>query len=585
METEQALRESEERFRTMVEQATSGIYQCSLDGKILTANTALADILGYDSPKDLIDSVECSANDIWANPEDRHIFQKKIHFERGLRNYEILFKRKDGAKVWVCGNIRLAHNEKNGVDYYEAFLHDITARKLNERTTHALYNISKAISTTRDLKDLYQTIHSIIGDVIQAKNFFIAMLDEEKDMLRFVYFQDEKDDYYDIPNISDQKQRSLSIHVFRTGAPLFFSMADPDGEELMARIGVIGTPPAVWLGVPLKLGETVVGAMAVQDYDDPHQYSGEAISFMTAVSEQVAMAIERKKIEEALTRLNEELESKVDKRTAELNRQKLELEDANKRLLRLDEIKSAMVSSVSHELRTPLTSIRGFAKLCIRDFVRHFQPLAKEDMLHGKGQRIKSNLEIIEAEGERLTRLINDFLDINRIESGKATWNDHFLNPCEVIFKATTAAFGGFSSNSDVELITDLPENTRLIHADPDKIQQVLINLLNNAYKFTREGSVTVSLKDKGDTLTVSVEDTGSGVPPEEVNYIFEKFHKSRRGDTIRAEEKGTGLGLAICKEIVEHYGGSIWVESTLGQGSTFSFSLPTVPGTDPMCS
>ena len=144
---------------------------------------------------------------------------------------------------------------------------------------------------------------------------------------------------------------------------------------------------------------------------------------------------------------------------------------------------------------------------------------------------------------------------------------------------------GGFQSRRGVELLLDLPSSSRLIHADPDKIQQVLINLLNNACKFTRQGKVTVSLRDNNDILTVSVSDTGPGIPAADLGYIFEKFHKSSLGDTICTEQKGTGLGLAICREIVEHYGGSIWVESTLGQGSSFHFSLPAVPGTENACS
>ena len=175
-------------------------------------------------------------------------------------------------------------------------------------------------------------------------------------------------------------------------------------------------------------------------------------------------------------------------------------------------------------------------------------------------------------------------LDINRIESGKAVWNDRFLNPCDVIRQASNALAGSFAAKPEIKLLTDLPETVPPIHADPDKVQQILINLLNNACKFTNEGSITVSVIGNLDTLTVSVTDTGIGIPKKEQPYIFDKFHKSRLGDTISTKDKGTGLGLAICKEIVEHYGGSIWVESTPGKGSTFSFTLPVVPGTETAC-
>ena len=324
--------------------------------------------------------------------------------------------------------------------------------------------------------------------------------------------------------------------------------------------------------------------MAVQHYSNPYHYTDSDVSLMENVATQVALAIERKTNEEALNRLNEELESKVDQRTMEIKEKAAELEIVNKRLRDLDKIKSGLVSSISHELRTPLTSIRGFAKLAGKNFVRHFQPLAGDGKLMKKGERIRQNLEIIETEGERLTRLINDFLDINRIESGKAVWNDRFLNPCDVIRQASGTLAGSFAAKPEVKLITDLPETVPPIHADPDKVQQVLINLLNNACKFTSKGSITVSVTGNQDTLTVTVTDTGIGIPKNEQSYIFEKFHKTRMGDTISTKDKGTGLGLAICKEIVEHYGGSIWVDSILGKGSTFFFTLPSVSGTETAC-
>lgn len=583
-QAEHALRDSEERYRTIFENATDGIYQCTPEGRFLTVNTAMARYMGYDSPAEMINTIQDIREQIWVRSNDRDIFLQDLAKNGTLQNYEQHIKRKDGARIWVSENARAIYNDKGNIEYYEGFLQDITTRKFNESTTKALYAISAAITITRDLSELYSAIHAIIADVIHARNFFIAQVDEITDTMRFVYFRDEKDDYIDISSISDPEKNSLSINVYRTGSPFRFSSNRPEDIAMTRKIGIIGTPPAAWLGVPLRLKGKVMGVMVVQDYSNPLQYSETDVTFMIAVSEQVAMAIERKANEESLTRLNEELESKVDLRTAELKTQTAELENANKRLRKLDEIKSALVSSISHELRTPLTSIRGFAKLCARDFTRYFQPLTENKQLKRKGDRIRDNLGIIDTEGERLTRLINDFLDINRIESGKAAWHDSFLNPCDVITKATSSASGSFAAKSGVELKTDLPSASRLIHADPDKMQQVLINLLNNAYKFTLHGTVTVSLRDNGESLILSIIDTGPGIPEEELPHLFEKFHKSTSGDTIRIADRGTGLGLAICKEIVEHYGGSIWVESTLGKGSSFSFSIPPVPGTETQC-
>lgn len=583
-QAEEALRKSEERFRSIFEQASSGIYQSTPRGKMLQANTAMARIFGFDSSKQMLEDITDIGSKLWANPSERPAFLRLLDKKDKLYNYEFRGKRKDGTEVWVSENIRTVRNKDGEIEYYEGFLQDITARKINERIAQAMFAISTAVSTTRDMNELYETIHAIIAGVIHAKNFFIATIDFKHDRLGFAYFKDECDDYYTIDNLSDPKHSSLTIHILRTGTPLLLSKNDPDYESTLHEIKVIGTYPAVWLGVPLKLGDEIVGAMAVQDYQDPTQYSENDVTFLTAVSEQVAMAIERKKNEEALTTLNEELEMKVDERTTELKNKAAELEEANKRLLELDEIKSSLVSSVSHELRTPLTSIRGFAKLCARDFTRHFQPLAATPKLVQKGERIHDNLGIIDTEGERLTRLINDFLDINRIESGKASWHDHHINPCEVIAQATQAASGGFAASTDVNLVVDLPDAVPYILADPDKLKQVLINLLNNAYKFTKQGTVTVSLNTTQDAIQVSIADTGPGIPAEELPAIFDKFHKIKQGDTVDSKEKGTGLGLAICKEIVEHYGGTIHAESTEGVGSKFTFSIPTTTDRSNTC-
>lgn len=286
---------------------------------------------------------------------------------------------------------------------------------------------------------------------------------------------------------------------------------------------------------------------------------------------------ERKAHEQTLSRLNEELEQRVRERTLEVRNKAKQLEEANKRLTKLDDEKSAIVSAVSHELRTPLTSVRGFAKLAEKNFQRYFLPLADGPELHHKGNRIRDNLITIENEGERLTRLISDFLDINRIESGKANWNDSDIDIRTVVKNSVNTLSGAFASEKDVVLKADYPQTVPLVRADPDKIQQVVINLLDNAYKFTSKGSVSASIVVGADFLTITVTDTGVGIPLEEQPRVFEKFHKTRKGDTVEIKDKGTGLGLALCREIVSHYGGSIWVESTPGKGSSFTFSLPVL--------
>ena len=582
---EEALRNSEELYELVVRGAYDGIWDWDLRTNVVYYSPRYKEILGYgdDEFPHVLDSWK---NSVYPDDLARVTAAHMECMDGKVDQFEVEYRirHKDGSLRWFLGR-GTGVKDENGTVYRLAGSHtDITLRKLNERTTQAMYDISKAISTTTDLNHLYVNIHAILGKVIDATNFFIGLWDKEDDRFVFPYFADERDEFLDIRNVSDPNTKSLTIHVIRTGEPLLITQTEILAPEILDKIGLVGTPPAVWLGVPLKLKDNIIGAMAVQHYTNPQHYTQYDVSFMEAVSEQVALAIERKANEEALTQLNEELEHRVEKRTAELRDKAKELEVANRRLTELDEIKSALVSSVSHELRTPLTSIRGFAKLIGKDFQRFFQPLATGPALVEKGEQMRKNLGIIESEGERLTRLINDFLDINRIESGKATWNDSLINPCEVVAQAVNTLSGAFAAKKAVALRTDFPKTVQLLHADPDKIQQVAINLLNNACKFTQKGAVTVSIVNNIDTLTISVSDTGIGIPLAEQHHIFEKFHKTKTNDTLTIADKGTGLGLAICREIVKHYAGTIWVESEPGKGSIFSFTLPTVAGTEADC-
>lgn len=290
---------------------------------------------------------------------------------------------------------------------------------------------------------------------------------------------------------------------------------------------------------------------------------------------------QRKKAETKLEALNQRLEAKVEARNKALTRKVDELEEANRQLTQLERLKSSFLSSVSHELRTPLTSILGFAKLIARDFDRHFQP-GPVSVLAPKAKRIMRNLDIVEEESERLTRLINDVLDLSRIESGRMLWRDEMLDLRHAAKTAARAVEGRLANRPGVTLRIDMPRSLPRVVADRDRVIQVVINLLDNALKFTDEGFVLMEagLSPEG-MVMLCVEDTGPGVSPEESEKIFDKFHQHDRADTLKDKPMGTGLGLAICRHIVKRYGGRIWWEQGRhGGGSCFCFTLP--PAEDP---
>lgn len=240
----------------------------------------------------------------------------------------------------------------------------------------------------------------------------------------------------------------------------------------------------------------------------------------------------------------------------------------------VDRLKTEFITVVSHELRTPLTSILGFVEIINKKFVETILPhLDMNDPKLSKAvNKINKNFNIILSEGERITSLINDVLDISKLESGKAIWNFSEISLEEVITNAYKALSSLFEQKG-IPCYIEVPPELPVVLGDKERLIQVVINLLSNALKFTERGYVKCKARFNGNEIIVSVEDTGIGIPDEEKERIFEKFKQV--GDLIRGKPKGTGLGLPISKQIVEAHGGKIWVESEVGKGSTFYFTIP----------
>ena len=240
----------------------------------------------------------------------------------------------------------------------------------------------------------------------------------------------------------------------------------------------------------------------------------------------------------------------------------------------VDRMKTEFISTVSHELRTPLTSVLGFARIIKKRFEEILAPqITAEDSKTRKAvKQVGENLNIIVSEGERLTALINDVLDIAKMEAGKVDWKSDPISVSEIIDRATTATASLFGQKG-LQLIKDIGDNLPEITGDRDRLIQVVINLISNAVKFTEAGSITCRAAQKNNQIVISVIDMGMGITAEDIPKVFEKFKQV--GDTLTDKPTGTGLGLPICKEIVEHHGGTIWVESEPGKGSNFSFTVP----------
>ncbi len=385
----------------------------------------------------------------------------------------------------------------------------------------------------------------------------------------------------------------MSIHLDRAlsqqyGVALFYNKAISsimDTSPLMATTGdpVESVAASAMSRPPAKIYDHIIvtddkgfykGIVSVQEIlitlsSMQQRRTLQMMEMMNKLKEEVN---ERKRAQQALLK---------SKKTTEYMNKKLRL--AYERLQELDKMKTDFLSTVSHELRTPLTSVLGFAEMVHLKLNETIFPLIPED--DKKAQRavtaIDRNVGIIQKESKRLTDLINDVLDIAKMEAGRIEWKSENIIISDMVQQAADATNALFEKKGLV-LETDVGSGIPIIVGDTHRLVQVVINLLSNAVKFTEEGGVTLRAyltehgPEENPAVRVDVVDTGMGIAAEDCDKVFEKFKQV--GDTLTGKPMGTGLGLSICKQIVEHHGGEIWVESELGKGATFSFVLPITP-------
>ncbi|MBN2004978.1 MAG: GAF domain-containing protein [Anaerolineae bacterium] len=284
--------------------------------------------------------------------------------------------------------------------------------------------------------------------------------------------------------------------------------------------------------VPLRMEDRVVGAIAVLSAEREGIQADE-LEVLESLANQVAIALENARAYERERSATQQLEE------AEV-------------------FKSHFMANMSHELREPLNTIIGFSRLMIKGLD---DPLTSQQ---------RQDLELIYADGQRLLSLINDILDISQIQAGLMELKLQPVDFHEMVSGVMPTA-NALVRGKDVNLVQEIPTNLPLLRVDPAKIRQVMVNLFSNAAKFTTQGEIKLRAWRNEDDVYVSVSDTGTGIPPEDRDSIFNRFGRSR----LRSAQQGAGLGLALSKELIEMHGGKIWMQSEVGEGTTFIFSLP----------
>jgi signal transduction histidine kinase len=430
------------------------------------------------------------------------------------------------------------------------------------RELAALNKISMAITTTLDLDKLLAAVLQHLIEDVGFTRARLVLYDSDRRIAygsRLAGVPEEVDREWRDVEVSVQDDGSLLAELLIHGRPVLIEdidtatlRLDPFNLKPIREAGVISIVCA-----PLKSKERILGYIGAAR--GTQRCTPKDRDLLVTIASEVAVALDNARAYQQLGQLAQLLERRVEERTQEL-------QEANRRLQELDKLKSDFVSTVSHELRTPMTSIKGYV-----DNILDGLTGALTEKQSYYLSRVKSNVE-------RLTRMINELLDLSRIEAGKVELSLGKVHMRELISEVVEG-FQGMAQEKGITLRTHQPNELPAIRCDRDKLHQVLTNLIQNAIKFTPTGGeVRIESQRRNDGfLMVGVIDTGCGIPLHELDKVFEKFY---HGESGSPEEPRWGLGLPIAKSLVKLHGGRIWAESTPGQGSRFYFTVPIEPPT-----
>ncbi len=421
------------------------------------------------------------------------------------------------------------------------------AAQRGREIAEALQETARVVGASLSLDEILPPVLDQLAQVIQYDSSTVLLLDEGR--FKVTAARGFPDLEATLQLSFSAEEDTLSAAVMRARRPLVIEDAQDDlrwqpGEETAHIHG--------WIGAPLIVRDRIIGILTV-DNRRPGAYSEEDGRLAFAFADQVAVAIENARLFEQVDAARVELQQRADA-----------LEEANVRLQELDRLKSEFLANMSHELRTPLNSIIGFSEVLIDGLVGEMTPDQNEC------------LENIHSSGHHLLNLINDILDLSKIEAGRMELELMIFDVSELLAEVEMTTAPLIEKKSQV-LTIEWPDGLPSLTADRFRVKQVLLNLLSNAHKFTpAEGHITLSCRQADPaTMLFSVADTGIGIKPEDQGIIFEEFRQAD-GSASR-EMTGTGLGLAISKRIVEMHGGRVWVDSEYGHGAIFSFLLPLV--------
>jgi len=429
---------------------------------------------------------------------------------------------------------------------------DYLLHRANERfdqqisQLHALHRIGSAINSTFDLELILSGIsESMTKDLDFEKSGIVFLEKNSQRPLQSAYTGFSSTEYR---LFLDSFKELLLPALQQEDVYLQTSAYAPvEWGKLLSTLSVSSL-----LLLPMRIKSRLIGFIVGARAHVTLRLTDAERRFFAMYATQASTAIENARLYEALGQANLTLEENVQERTKNLV-------EANERLRELDQVKSNFISLVSHELRTPLTAIKGFIVT-----LYHYDKEIPED-------KRRVYLSVLNEETDRLTRLINELLDISRIESGRMEIQWRLVSAPDIVQRV----FDTLSVKANtVKLVKDFPPNFPGFVADPDKLEQVLMNLVGNALRYSPlHSSVCVSGRRHDNGVIMEVKDEGQGIAFAEQERVFDKFY--RLDNEINRKNPGTGLGLPICRALINLHGGKIWVESEMNQGCRFIFTLP----------
>jgi len=542
--------EVEARYQSLFENAIEGIFSAEQRGHLQLVNPVMAQILGYPNPRSLIDA-RVRLEECFASPNSYQTFYAALTNDQSISDFETEFIRADQQKVWVSLNVRSVVDAQGEIVSIEGFVQDITQRKRAEAGIQMLQTVVFEAGSAPDLnaaldvvlKHICEYTGWVIGEAWmptldrQTLQFSTAWYDPKQDLTEF-----RQSSYDLIFGGSD----NLIAQVWRLSSPQWiWNLSKVSSQvfprrEAAVRFGLQGC-----LALPIRSKQSVVAVLVFFMNQSAGQDS-RLIGLINTIAAQLGAIFQRKRDEAEIVRMNQELSL------------------ARDQALEASKAKSAFMATMSHELRTPLNAIIGYSEMLQEDA----KDEGREDMV--------ADLQKIYTAGKHLLELINDILDISKIEAGKMeVFTEEFSVP-DLIREIVDVVLPAVQKNNN-QLKVACDESIGTITSDVAKVRQSLINLLSNAAKFTQNGTISLAVERRqatnGSWISFIVQDTGIGMTEETISKLFRPFTQADNSTTRKYG--GTGLGLAITKRFAQMMGGDITVESELNQGSTFRLYLP----------